>query len=191
MGLSISNAWNKLFGNKEYRILLIGLDNAGKTTILYKLKLGETLTTIPTIGFNVETIEYKKISFTMFDIGGQDRIRALWKHYFYGTDAVIFVIDSSDKDRLDNPDNKENTNTVEHELSLLLSADELRNAVFLFLANKQDRSGALKISEIVDRLKLYNSKTRQWFIQGTSALSGDGIYEGLDWLSKTLDKIKK
>jgi small GTP-binding protein len=191
MGISLSNAWNKLFGNKEYRILMIGLDNAGKTTILYKLKLGEFLTTIPTIGFNVETVEYKKISFTIFDIGGQDRIRALWKHYYYNTDAIIFVIDSSDPDRLDNKENKETTNTVDHELSLMLQSDELKNAVFLFLANKQDLTSSVKIHEIVDRLKLYNLKNREWFIQGTNALTGDGIYEGLDWLSKTLDKVKK
>jgi ADP-ribosylation factor protein 1 len=191
MGISLSNAWNKLFGNKEYRILMIGLDNAGKTTILYKLKLGEFLNTIPTIGFNVETVEYKKISFTIFDIGGQDRIRALWRHYYYNTDAVIFVIDSSDAERLDGNENKENTNTVEHELSLMLNSDELKDSVFLFLANKQDRSSSLKISEIVDHLKLYNLKNRQWFIQGTNALTGDGIYEGLDWLSKTLDKKSK
>jgi small GTP-binding protein len=191
MGISLSNAWNKLFGNKQYRILMIGLDNAGKTTILYKLKLGEFLNTIPTIGFNVETVEYKKISFTIFDIGGQDRIRALWRHYYYNTDAVIFVIDSSDAERLDGNENKENTNTVEHELSLMLNSDELKESVFLFLANKQDRSSSLKISEIVDHLKLYNLKNRQWFIQGTNALTGDGIYEGLDWLSKTLDKKSK
>jgi ADP-ribosylation factor protein 1 len=188
MGNAIANAWSKLFGNKAYRILLIGLDNAGKTTVLYRLKLGETLTTIPTIGFNVETVEYKNISFTMFDVGGQDRIRALWKHYYYNTDAIIFVIDSSDHDRLTH---KENTDTVEHELALLLSADELKNTIFLFLANKQDRVNALKITDIVNRLKLYNLKNRQWFVQGTNALNGDGIYEGLDWMTKTLEKIKK
>ena len=71
-----------LFGKKEMRILMVGLDAAGKTTILYKLKLGEIVTTIPTIGFNVETVEYKNISFTVWDVGGQDKIRPLWRHYF-------------------------------------------------------------------------------------------------------------
>ena len=69
-----------LFGKKEMRILMVGLDAAGKTTILYKLKLGEIVTTIPTIGFNVETVEYKNISFTVCDVGGQDKIRPLWRH---------------------------------------------------------------------------------------------------------------
>ena len=64
MGLSFSKVFGKLFGKKDVRILMVGLDAAGKTTILYKLKLGEIVTTIPTIGFNVETVEYKNISFT-------------------------------------------------------------------------------------------------------------------------------
>jgi len=80
MGLSISKLFNGLWGKKEMRILMVGLDAAGKTTILYKLKLGEIVTTIPTIGFNVETVEYKNISFTVWDVGGQDKIRPLWRH---------------------------------------------------------------------------------------------------------------
>ena len=63
-----------MFGKQEMRILMVGLDAAGKTTILYKLKLGEVVTTIPTIGFNVETVEYKNISFTVWDVGGQDKV---------------------------------------------------------------------------------------------------------------------
>ena len=86
MGLSISTAVKRLLGfsNQEMRILMVGLDAAGKTTILYKLKLGEVVTTIPTIGFNVETVEYKNLSFTCWDVCGQDKIRALWHHYFAG-----------------------------------------------------------------------------------------------------------
>merc|ERR1712000_128544 len=91
----------KLFNpKKEMRILMVGLDAAGKTTILYKLKLGEIVTTIPTIGFNVETVEYKKINFTVWDVGGQDKIRPLWRHYFQNTQGLIFVVDSNDKDRV-------------------------------------------------------------------------------------------
>lgn len=78
----------------------VGLDAAGKTTILYKLKLGEIVTTIPTIGFNVETVEYKNICFTVWDVGGQDKIRPLWRHYFQNTQGLIFVVDSNDRDRI-------------------------------------------------------------------------------------------
>ncbi|XP_030741142.2 ADP-ribosylation factor 5 [Echinops telfairi] len=78
----------------------VGLDAAGKTTILYKLKLGEIVTTIPTIGFNVETVEYKNICFTVWDVGGQDKIRPLWRHYFQNTQGLIFVVDSNDRERV-------------------------------------------------------------------------------------------
>uniref|UniRef100_A0A3B3QX67 ADP-ribosylation factor 3a n=1 Tax=Paramormyrops kingsleyae TaxID=1676925 RepID=A0A3B3QX67_9TELE len=85
MGNIFGNLLKSLIGKKEMRILMVGLDAAGKTTILYKLKLGEIVTTIPTIGFNVETVEYKNISFTVWDVGGQDKIRPLWRHYFQNT----------------------------------------------------------------------------------------------------------
>jgi len=98
MGGLFAKVWSQLIGKKEMRILMVGLDAAGKTTILYKLKLGEVLsstarsldpaqvvTTIPTIGFNVETVEYKNISFTVWDVGGQDKIRPLWRHYYQNT----------------------------------------------------------------------------------------------------------
>lgn len=91
MGNVFANLFKGLFGKKEMRILMVGLDAAGKTTILYKLKLGEIVTTIPTIGFNVETVEYKNISFTVWDVGGQDKIRPLWRHYFQNT-QVNFLL---------------------------------------------------------------------------------------------------
>lgn len=81
-------------------LISVGLDAAGKTTILYKLKLGEVVTTIPTIGFNVESVEYKNICFTVWDVGGQDKIRPLWRHYFQNTQGLIFVVDSNDRDRI-------------------------------------------------------------------------------------------
>merc|ERR1711933_235361 len=99
----------------------VGLDAAGKTTILYKLKLGEVVTTIPTIGFNVETVEYKNISFQVWDIGGQDKIRKLWRHYYLGTHGAIFVVDSSDRDRIED---------AREELTKMLSEEEMRDAAF-------------------------------------------------------------
>ena len=101
MGNLFNKLWNRMVSNKEMRILMVGLDAAGKTTILYKLKLGEVVTTIPTIGFNVETVAYKNISFTVWDVGGKDKIRPLWRHYYQNTQAMIFVVDSNDRDRVD------------------------------------------------------------------------------------------
>ena len=101
MGNLFARMFDMLSGKQEKRILMVGLDAAGKTTILYKLKLGEVVTTIPTIGFNVETVEYKNISFTVWDVGGQDKIRPLWRHYYQNTNGLIFVVDSNDKERID------------------------------------------------------------------------------------------
>lgn len=85
MGGQFSKVMGRLFGAKEMRLLMLGLDAAGKTTILYKLKLGQDVTTIPTVGFNVESVTYKNVKFNVWDVGGQDKIRPLWRHYYSGT----------------------------------------------------------------------------------------------------------
>jgi len=184
MGLTISTLWKRLFGSKEMRILMVGLDAAGKTTILYKLKLGEVVTTIPTIGFNVETVEYKNISFTVWDVGGQDKIRPLWRHYYQNTQGIIFVVDSNDRDRIDESNGQEHS--AKEELQHMLAEDELRDAVLLIFCNKQDLPNAMSVNEVTNRLGLNQIRNRQWYIQATCATTGDGLYEGLDWLSDTL-----
>ena len=181
MGLTVSSLFQRLFGNKQVRILMVGLDAAGKTTILYKLKLGEIVTTIPTIGFNVETVEYKNISFTVWDVGGQDKIRPLWRHYFQNTQGLIFVIDSNDRERI---------GEARQELERMLNEDELREAVLLIFANKQDLPNSMTAAEITDKLGLHSLRSRNWYIQATCATSGNGLYEGLDWLSNQLKNAK-
>merc|ERR1712233_116092 len=181
MGLTFSRLFERMFGKKEMRILMVGLDAAGKTTILYKLKLGEVVTTIPTIGFNVETVEYKNISFTVWDVGGQDKIRPLWRHYYQGTQGLIFVVDSNDRDRAED---------AREELNKMLNEDEMRDAVLLVFANKQDLPNAMPAAEVTEKLGLANMRNRQWFIQSACATTGDGLYEGLDWLSRTLGSKK-
>ncbi|KAB5555949.1 hypothetical protein DKX38_006858 [Salix brachista] len=336
MGLSFTKLFSRLFAKREMRILMVGLDAAGKTTILYKLKLGEIVTTIPTIGFNVETVEYKNISFTVWDVGGQDKdfdiiwgdwramilndgellnlnldqasgsgfqskneylfgrlicdsrlslailqalfyvdgspirefknmesigvpfpryqpmriystlwnaddwatrgglvktdwsqapftasytsfnasnacvwingasscdsnnfsppawlsedldstnldklqwIRPLWRHYFQNTQGLIFVVDSNDRDRVVE---------ARDELHRMLNEDELRDAVLLVFANKQDLPNAMNAAEITDKLGLHSLRQRHWYIQSTCATSGEGLYEGLDWLSNNI-----
>jgi len=179
MGLSISKLFDRLWGKREMRILMVGLDAAGKTTILYKLKLGEIVTTIPTIGFNVETVEYKNIQFTVWDVGGQDKIRPLWRHYFQNTQGIIFVVDSNDRDRIVE---------AREELQRMLNEDELRDALLLVFANKQDLPNAMNAAEVTDKLGLHSLRSRAWFIQSTCATSGDGLYEGLEWLASALKK---
>ncbi|CAG8812563.1 16885_t:CDS:2, partial [Gigaspora rosea] len=132
MGAYVSKALSKIFGNKEMRILMLGLDAAGKTTILYKLKLNQSVTTIPTVGFNVETVTYKNVKFNVWDVGGQDKIRPLWRHYYTGTQGLIFVIDSQDRDRIDE---------ARQELHRIISDREMRDCLLLVFANKQDLPG--------------------------------------------------
>uniref|UniRef100_A0A1A9WQB5 ADP-ribosylation factor n=1 Tax=Glossina brevipalpis TaxID=37001 RepID=A0A1A9WQB5_9MUSC len=179
MGLALSSVLTRLFGKQEMRILMVGLDAAGKTTILYKLKLGEIVTTIPTIGFNVETVEYKNICFTVWDVGGQDKIRPLWRHYFQNTQGLIFVVDSNDRDRIDE---------ARKELENMLEEDELRDAVLLVFGNKQDLPNAMNAAELTERLHLNKLRSRRWYIQATCATQGHGLYEGLDLLSAELAK---
>ncbi|XP_078531282.1 E3 ubiquitin-protein ligase TRIM23 isoform X2 [Lissotriton helveticus] len=162
----------------EIRVVTLGLDGAGKTTILFKLKQDEFMQPIPTIGFNVETVEYKNLKFTIWDVGGKHKLRPLWKHYYLNTQAVVFVIDSSYRDRV----------TEAHsELAKLLTEKELRDALLLIFANKQDVAGALSVEEVTELLSLHKLCCgRSWYIQGCDARSGMGLYEGLDWLSRQL-----
>merc|ERR1719376_1513965 len=145
MGSYFSTLIDKIFPKTPSRILMVGLDNAGKTTILYKLKLGEVVTTLPTIGFNVETVEYKNICFTVWDVGGQDKIRPLWRHYFTNTQGLIFVVDSNDSERVEEAKN---------ELSRMLSEEELKDTKILIFANKQDLPNALSCAELTEKLGL-------------------------------------
>ena len=132
MGLTLSQFATRaaaLFANiKDARILLVGLDNAGKTTLLYKFKHGEAVQTIPTIGFNTEEVQYKNIRFNMWDVGGQERIRALWQHYYVGAEACIYMVDSTDHDRFEE---------ARDQLHAMLTDDRLRRISLLLLANKQ------------------------------------------------------
>jgi len=166
-----------MFGSKEMRILILGLDGAGKTTILYKLQCGEVITTIPTIGFNVETVTYKNIKFQVWDLGGQTSIRPYWRCYYANTNAIIYVVDSADPDRI---------GISKEELISMMEEEELKDACLLVFANKQDLPGALTDAQVSEALGLSNLKNRQWSIYKASAIKGEGLYEGLDWLVNAL-----
>eukprot|EP00033_Pygsuia_biforma_P000827 GCRY01000962.1.p1 GENE.GCRY01000962.1~~GCRY01000962.1.p1 ORF type:complete len:179 (+),score=0.20 GCRY01000962.1:198-734(+) len=177
MGGAISRAIKKLFKNKEMRILMLGLDSAGKTTILYKLKLGEPVTTIPTVGFNVETFSLNKVKFNVWDVGGQDKIRPLWRHYYSGTQGLIFVVDSNDRERIDE---------ARQELHRVLQDQEMANAIVLVFANKQDLPNAMNPSEITEGLRLHHLKHMQWFVQPSCATTGEGLPQGIEYLSTNI-----
>ena len=180
MGFIFSKFFS-LISKRDARILMIGLDAAGKTSILYQLKMAELVKTIPTIGFNVEMLDYKGLKLTIWDVGGQDKIRILWKHYYQNTDGIIFVVDSNDKERLEK---------VRETLALCLIEEELKDAALLIFANKQDLNGAVSPNELTEILEMGKINNRRWLVQGSSATTGQGLKEGLDWLANSLLKKK-
>ncbi|KAK4216914.1 ADP-ribosylation factor family-domain-containing protein [Rhypophila decipiens] len=187
MGNTLSGVLGKLFGSREVRILMLGLDAAGKTTILYKLKLDgkHEVTTIPTVGFNVETVNVRNVKFNVWDVGGQDKIRPLWRHYYSGTQGLIFVVDSSDKARMDE---------ARIELHRIINDREMKDSLLLVLANKQDLPGAMSPQEVTEKLQLTKIKDKLWYVQPTVATDpkDDRLELAFGWLSEnTKDKGPK
>ncbi|CAL5323501.1 unnamed protein product [Camellia sinensis] len=190
MGQAFRKLFDTFFGNSEMRkqVVMLGLDAAGKTTILYKLHIGEVLSTVPTIGlpyckcFNVEKVQYKNVVFTVWDVGGQEKLRPLWRHYFNNTDGLIYVVDSLDRERI---------GKAKQEFQAIIRDPFMLNSIILVFANKQDMKGAMTPMEVCEGLGLYDLKNRKWHIQGTCALKGDGLYEGLDWLASTLKELTR
>jgi small GTP-binding protein len=127
---NLTSLFGRLFGKREARVFMVGLNAAGKTTILYKLKLGEEVKTIPTIGANVEAIQYKTVDFTVWDVGARDKAAPLWRHYYANSQAVIFVVDSNDRERLQD---------AREELHRIMSEDALKDVILLVFSNKQVR----------------------------------------------------
>ncbi|CAF1204218.1 unnamed protein product [Didymodactylos carnosus] len=182
---------------------MLGLDAAGKTTILYKIKLDENLQTIPTIGFNVETVEpCRGVSFTVWDVGGQDKIRQLWKHYYQGAEGLVYVVDSNDRERIEES---------KSELHEILRSPDMSHVPIVVIANKQDLKGrstiyvpffipsthdwpldAMSCSEIVQKLGLNELNGRnRWYIQSACAVNGDGLLESMLEMSRLIKEYRK
>lgn len=172
MGLILAKLWS-FFGNEEHKICIVGLDNAGKTTILYQFLMNEVVHTSPTIGSNVEEVVWKNVHFIMWDLGGQESLRAAWNTYYSNTEFIILVVDSTDRDRL---------SITKEELHKMMGHDELSKANILVFANKQDVKGCLSAAEISKHLNLQSMKSHQWQIQACCALTGEGLYQGLEWI---------
>ena len=175
--LSMLRALKK--SNKELRILLLGLDNAGKTSCLKKLSDEEISHIMPTQGFNIKSLQQEGFKLNVWDIGGQKAIRPYWKNYYDNTDALVYVIDSADRRRI------EETGL---ELNSLIEEEKLHSVPILIFANKQDLINALTPNEISEALNLTNIRDRQWHIQACSAKTGAGLQEGIEWVLKTVEK---
>lgn len=158
---------------QEARILMLGLDNAGKTTILKKLSQEDISHIMPTQGFNIKSLVQDGFKLNVWDIGGQKSIRPYWSNYFDSTDGLIYVVDSSDSRRLEESS---------QELKELLAEDKLQGVPILVFANKQDILQAVPAEDIWGALELGNVSERLLNIQACSAKNGDGLEEGMAWL---------
>ena len=174
MSFLFSKFCSFLFPKRKFRILMLGLNGVGKTSILYRIKLDEFIEVVQTIGFNLEKINYKNLCFEIWDISGHV---TLWKHYYQNSDGIILVVDCNDKERLEQ---------VKEIIGFCSSIEDLKNLPLLIFTNKQDLNIGITPQELAHILDMEKTKNRRWAIQGSSALNGIGIKEGLDWLSYIL-----
>ena len=177
MGSMFSRLYHLVGIKSMNKILILGLDGAGKTTILYKLLADRNVVCKPTINANIEQFEHKSTTFLMWDVGGPDNLRDQWSAYYKGTRAVILVLDSTDVTRLP---------IIKEKMHKVMKHKELKNSVLLIYANKQDQHNSLsplKMSRILDAKGMSD---RSWQIQGCSAINGEGLFEGLEWLVNQL-----
>lgn len=168
--------------DQEVRILLLGLDNGGKTTLLKQLASEDISHITPTQGFNIKSVQSQGFKLNVWDIGGQRKIRPYWRNYFENTDVLIYVIDSADRKRFEE---------TGQELAELLDEEKLSGVPVLIFANKQDLLTAAPASEIAEGLNLHTIRDRMWQIQSCSALTGEGIQEGMNWVCKSVNSKKK
>lgn len=157
---------------KQANIPMLGLDSAGKSTLLYKFKYNDAFLTIPTIGFNVDMIEMgKDFTLTFWDVGGQQKMRQVWCDFLENADGLLYVVDSSDKRRLEES---------KKEFELILKNEFIKNIPVIVLANKQDLPGALNAEEITRKFKVKkNCSDRNWYVQPCCAITGEGLAEAL------------
>ncbi|CEO97045.1 ADP-ribosylation factor [Plasmodiophora brassicae] len=161
---------------RDVRFLLLGLDAAGKTTVMTWLKRGVHVETVPTIGFNVEEIVHKRLRIQIWDVGGQDRLRVLWRPHYRGTSGVIFVVDSSDTTRIP---------LARQELHELMREEALSNVSLCILANKQDLPNALSTEQLREQLGIGEIEAMGYPCHVVAAVAnkGVGVKEALSWLA--------
>ncbi|XP_041706078.1 ADP-ribosylation factor-like protein 3 isoform X2 [Coregonus clupeaformis] len=169
--------------DQEVRLLLLGLDNAGKTTLLKQLASEDVSHITPTQGFNIKSMQSQGFKLNVWDIGGQRKIRPYWRNYFENTDVLIYVIDSSDRKRFEE--------TGQQELAELMEEEKLSMVPLLIFANKQDLMTAAPASELAEGLNLHTIRDRVWQIQACSAITAEGVQDGMTWVCKNIAVPKK
>ncbi|XP_036419885.1 ADP-ribosylation factor-like 4aa [Colossoma macropomum] len=190
MGNGISDQ-SSIFSNlpffKSLHIAILGLDSAGKTTVLYRLQFNEFVNTVPTKGFNAEKVKLalggSTVAFHFWDVGGQEKLRPLWKSYTRCTDGIVFVVDSVDTERMEE---------AKTELHKITRSSETQGVPVLIVANKQDLRHSLTVTEVEKMLALSElGAATPWHLQPTCAIIGDGLKEGLERLYDMILKRRK
>lgn len=167
--------------DNSLRILILGLDNAGKTTLLKRL-VGEDIHAVsPTLGFNIKSIAFRCYRLDLWDVGGQRSLRSYWRNYFEATDALVWVIDATDRLRLTD---------CAAELHGLLLEERLMGADLLVLVNKIDVAGRASTEEISSALKLDDIKTHRWQLFDVSAVDNVNVTESFDYVVKSAAQRK-
>ncbi|XP_060082461.1 ADP-ribosylation factor 6-like [Ylistrum balloti] len=175
----------KICGEEDVflKLLMLGLDNAGKTTILYRIVQNEMVKTCPTAGFNVEMVTpCNGVNLSVWDVGGQRQLRPIWIHYISGTRGLIYVVDSSDRKRM--------PEAAEELFRILNSPDMSASCPLLVLANKTDMPNAMESSEIIDILNLQSVRKRKWLVQSCCAKTGKGVHEAVTELGRLVKEHK-
>jgi small GTP-binding protein len=167
---------------KKLKILMMGLDHAGKTTMLYNMKLGEVISAIPTIAFNAETVQIEGAALTCWDVSSRGPSRVLWRQYYPSTQGFVFVIDSADKFRLD-----EAINGLERDI---LTSEETKNTVIMIMANKQDKEGAMTAQEIehllMEKCRYLKHCMQPVFVMPCSAYNRNQIMEAFSYFAELM-----
>lgn len=177
----IRTTGEKILLPKPFQITMIGLNDSGKTSILYRLKINEFVPTAPTSAFNMERIKLaKNTRLSIWDVGGGENIRPLWRTYMRQADGIVFVVDSTDRKRIEE---------IKEELSFALNSCLKERVPVLIFANKQDLHYAMDPTDLTELLDLKELKEKNpWFLQPASAKTGDGIKEGYTALIRMIDE---
>ena len=176
MGGFFSRKVNRFLLRKHRRLLIVGLDGAGKTTILFRMYAKKMVNTKPTESYNVQSFQFSGLTMNVWDVGGQEDLRRFWRHYYTGTQGIIFVIDACDIGRMKD---------AKAELMGLAADPQLHSAAILVLVNKQDQPGAMAPEEMARAMDLgVTLKNRKWKVQGSTGTTGDGLKEGFTWLGR-------